>query len=112
MPMRWPALCPRPGIFVRLVEFGINPAFAVLFLRSQNLPHQGRLACLVPCAVIVAWFLAGAARHLFWLTHGRILLSSSAVRYPARSTVLRNRHGSMPRDIAIHRAAPRTAGGR
>ena len=56
---------PGPGIFVRLVEFGLNPAFAVLFLRSQNLPHQGGLACLVRYVRILAWFLAGAARHLF-----------------------------------------------
>jgi hypothetical protein len=46
----------------------------VLFLRSQNLPHQCSLACLVLYIRILAWFLAGAARHLFWLTHGRILL--------------------------------------
>jgi hypothetical protein len=67
-------LCPGSGIFVRLVEFGLNPAFAVLFLRSQNLPHQSGVVCLVRYVRILAWFLAGAARHLFWLTHGRILL--------------------------------------
>jgi hypothetical protein len=83
-PRRWPAysaarvdvagLCPGPGIFARLVEPGLNPAFAVLFLRSQNLPHQGSVARLVRCARIVAWLLAGVARHLLWLTHGLILL--------------------------------------
>jgi hypothetical protein len=63
-------------MFARLVETGLNPAFAVLFLRSQNLPHQAGLAFLVLCVYvrILAWFPAGAARHLFWLTHDRILL--------------------------------------
>jgi hypothetical protein len=50
------ALCPGPGIFARLVEFGLDPAFAVLFLRSQNLPHQGSVARLVLYARIVAGF--------------------------------------------------------
>lgn len=65
VPIAMAGLCPGPGIFVRLVEFGLNPAFAVLFLRSQNLPHQGGLACLVRYVRILAWLLAGAARHLF-----------------------------------------------
>lgn len=65
VPIAMAGLCLGPGIFVRLVEFGLNPAFAVLFLRSQNLPHQGGLACLVRYVRILAWFLAGAARHLF-----------------------------------------------
>ena len=56
----------RSGIFVRLVKFGLNPAFAVLFLRSQNLPHQGSLARLVLYVRILVWLLAGAAaRRLF-----------------------------------------------
>src|SRR6266852_3251909 len=38
VPVGVAGLCPRSGIFVRLVEFGLNPTFAVLFLRSQNLP--------------------------------------------------------------------------
>ena len=99
-------LRPGPGIFVRLVEFGVNPAFAVLFLGSQNLPHQGSLACLVLYVWILAWFLAGAARHLFWLTHGPILLhprglwlSSSQIHRLARPPA-----ALMPGDLAIHRA--------
>ena len=44
----------RSGILVRLVEFGLNPAFAVQFLRSQNLPHQGSLARLVLYVRILA----------------------------------------------------------
>ena len=60
-PVGMAGLCPGPGIFVRLVKFGLNPAFAVLFLRSQNLPHQGGLARLVLYVRILAWLLAGAA---------------------------------------------------
>jgi hypothetical protein len=67
-------LCLGSGIFVHLVELGLNPAFAVLFLRTQNLPHQGSLAGLVQHVRVVTWFLAGAARRLFSLTHGQILL--------------------------------------
>jgi hypothetical protein len=47
-------------------------------LRSQNLPHQDGLAFLLLYIYvylrILAWFIAGAARHLCWLTHGQILL--------------------------------------
>jgi hypothetical protein len=64
----------RPGILVRLVEFGLNSTFAVLFLPSQDLLHQGGLACLILYAKILAWFPGGVARRLFWLTHGQILL--------------------------------------
>jgi hypothetical protein len=53
-----------PGILVRLVEFGLNPAFAVLFLPSQDLQYQGGLARLVLYAKILAWFPAGAGRRL------------------------------------------------
>jgi hypothetical protein len=74
-------LRPGSGIFVRLVKVGVNPAFAVLFLRSQNLPHQGGLACLVRCARILAWFPTGAARRLFCITHDRILLHDQG-RWP------------------------------
>jgi hypothetical protein len=65
VPVGMAGLCPGPGIFVRLVKFGLNPAFAVLFLRSQNLPDQGGLARLILYVRILAWLLAGAARHLF-----------------------------------------------
>jgi len=74
IPLGMAGLCPGSGILVRLVEFGLHPAFAVLFLPSQDLLHQGSLSCLVLYARILAWFLAGAARRLSWLTHGQILL--------------------------------------
>ena len=69
-------LCPGSGIFVHLVEPGLNPAFAVLFLRTQNLPHQGSLAGLVQHIRVVTWFLTGAARRLSSLTHDQILLQA------------------------------------
>lgn len=78
VPLGIARLCLGLGILVRLVEFGLNPAFAVLFLPAQDLLHQGSLACLVLQARILAWFLAGAARRLFWLTHGQILLQPGA----------------------------------
>jgi hypothetical protein len=100
-------LCPRSGIFVRLVEFGLNPTFAVLFLRSQNLPHQGSLACLVLYVRVLAWILAGAARHLFWVTHGRILLQPGVFgSVPSQiHRLARPPAALMPGDIAVHRAA-------
>jgi hypothetical protein len=58
-------LCLGWGIFVRLVKLRLNPAFAVLFLRSQNLPHHGGLVGLLRYVRILAWFLAGTARYLF-----------------------------------------------
>jgi hypothetical protein len=39
--------CLGSGLFVWLVELGVNPAFAVLFLPAQNLPHRRGLAGLV-----------------------------------------------------------------
>jgi hypothetical protein len=65
IPVGVAGLCPRSVIFVCLVEFGLNPAFAVLFLRSQNIPYQVGLVCLLRYVTILAWVLAGAARHLF-----------------------------------------------
>jgi hypothetical protein len=103
-------LCLGSRIFARLVESGLNPAFAVLFLHSQNLPHQGSVARFVLYARIVAWFLAGVARHLFWLAHGLILLqpgnSGSAPSQIHRSCA--TAAALMARDMAIHRAATAT----
>jgi hypothetical protein len=95
----------RSGILVRLVEFGLNPAFAVLFLPSQNLRHQGGLARLVLCAKILAWFPAGAARRLFWLTHGQILLQPGVFgSVPSQiHRLARPPAALMPGDIASHR---------
>jgi hypothetical protein len=97
-------LCLGSGTLVRLVEFGLNPAFAMLFLPSQDLVHQGSLACLVLYARILAWFPAGAARRLFWLTHGQILLQpgdfGSAPRQIHR--LARPPAALMPGDIASH----------
>ena len=104
----------RSGILIRLVEFGLNPAFAVLFLPSQDLLHQGSLACLVLYARILAWFPAGAARRLFWLTHGQILLQPgvfgslpSQIHRPARPLA-----AFMRGDMASHQQQWHTIRGR
>lgn len=68
-------LCLGPGLFVHL-ELRLNPAFAVLFLRTQNLAHQASLAGLVQHVRAMTWFLAGNARRLFPLTHGQIHLQA------------------------------------
>lgn len=68
-----PELFSRSGIFVCLVELRLNPAFAVLFLRTQNLSHHGSLAGLQRVRAMT-WFLAGASWRLFPLTHGQIHL--------------------------------------
>jgi len=49
-------LCFPSEIFIRLVKLGLNPAFAVLSLRTQNLSHQRSLAGLVQHLTAVAWF--------------------------------------------------------
>jgi hypothetical protein len=67
-------LCLGSGIFVQLVEFGLNPAFTVLFLLTQNFTHQGILAGLVLHVRVGVWVSAGAARRVFSLAHGQILL--------------------------------------
>lgn len=109
--LAWPGLCPGSGIFAGLVEFGLNSAFAVLFLPSQNLPHHGSLAGLVLYVRILAWFVAGTARRLFWLIHGRILLQSGlSGSSPSQIHRLRDRPrlscpALMPGDIAIYWAA-------
>ena len=107
-------LCPGSGILVRLVEFGLNPAFAVLFLPSQDLLHQGSLACLVRYARILAWFLAGAARRLFWLTHGQILLQPGVIGsvHSQIHRLARPPAVLMPGDIASHRQQWHTMHGR
>jgi hypothetical protein len=95
------------GILVRLVEFGLNPAFAVLFLPAQDLLHQGSLACLVLQARILAWFLAGAARRLFWLTHGEILLQPGVFgSVPSQiHRLARSPSALMPGDVASRRGS-------
>ena len=107
-------LCLGSGILVRLVELGLNPAFAMLFLPSQDLLHRGNLACIVLYARILAWFPAGAARRLFWLTHGQILLQPGVF-----DSVPRQIHrpapppaAPMPGDIASHRQQWHTIRGR
>ena len=102
---RMAGLCPGSGILVRLVEFGLNPAFAVLFLPSQDLLHQGGLAGLVLYAGILAWFPAGAARRLFWLTHAKILLQPGVFgSVPSQiHRLARPPAALMPGDIASHR---------
>jgi hypothetical protein len=103
----------RSGILVRLVEFGLHPAFAVLFLPSQDLLHQGSLACLVRYAEILVWFLAGAARRLFWLTHGQILLQPGVFgSVPSQiHRLARPPAALMPGGIASHRQQWRTTSG-
>jgi hypothetical protein len=98
-------LCLGSGIVVRLVEFGLSPAFAVLFLPSQNLLHQGSLACPVLCARILAWFLDGVPRRLFWLTHGQILFQPGVFgSVPSQiHRLARPPAALMPGDIASHR---------
>jgi hypothetical protein len=102
---RMPGLCPGPGILVCLVEFGLNSAFAVLFLPSQNILHQGSLACLVLYARILAWLLAGAVRRLFWLTHDQILLQPGVLgSLPSQiHRLARPPAALMPGDIASRR---------
>jgi hypothetical protein len=94
----------RSGILVRLVEFGLNPAFAVLFLPSQDLLHQGSLACLILYARILAWFPAGAARRPFWLTHDQILLQPGIFgSLPSQiHRLARPLAAFMPGDMASH----------
>ena len=105
VPVGMARLCLGSGILIRRVEFWLNPAFAVLFLPSQDLLHQDSLACLVLYARLLAWFLAGAARRLFWLTHSQILLQPGVFgSAPARSVVSRDRP-SRPLECARRRAA-------
>jgi hypothetical protein len=105
VPVGMPGLCLGSGILVRFVEFGLNPAFAMLFLSSYDLLHRGSLACLVLYAKILAWFLAGAARRLFWLTHGQILLQPGVFDSVPRQIhrLARRPAAPMPGDITSHR---------
>src|SRR5216683_4209797 len=63
------------GFFVVDVELRVNAAFPVLLLHAQHLPDQGGLAGVVRKAGVVARLATGIARHLFLVTHRRILLN-------------------------------------
>ncbi len=63
------------GCFVVDVELRVNAAFPVLLLHAQHLPDQGCLAGVVRKAGVVARLVTGIARHLFLVTHRRILLN-------------------------------------
>jgi hypothetical protein len=47
------------GTLAVLAELGLNPSFAMLFLRPQNLAHQRGLAGLVRHVRTMVWFPAG-----------------------------------------------------
>src|SRR5215471_3825709 len=60
-----------PGWGVRVFETGLCPAFPVLFLLAEHLPHQGIFAGVVHLARLIVRLIAGAARHWWPLTHIR-----------------------------------------